>query len=55
MSKIQSQPVHEIEYFQSGVISRGLKGWSPLVKIIVHFGRLSPANSFAYVLLFKVH
>ena len=27
-----------------GVISKGLRGWSPLVKIVVHFGGLSPPN-----------
>ena len=28
--------------FQSGVISRGLRGWSPLVKISAHFGGSAP-------------
>ena len=28
-----------------GVISRGLRGWSPLAKIIDQFGRLGPPKS----------
>ena len=38
----------------TGTISGGLKGQSPLVKIIVHVGGSAP-QSFVSILLFKVH
>ena len=37
------------------MISRGAQGWSPLVKISVHFGGLRPPKTLALALLFRVY
>ena len=40
---------------ESGVITRGLRGRSPLVKTFDHFGGSAPLKILALALLFKVH
>ena len=45
-----------IDFFYPGVISRGAHGGrAPFVKIIDHFGGLSPLKILALPLLFKVY
>ena len=42
MHEDKTKKIHGKIY--AGVISRGLRGWSPLAKFLVHYGRLSLTN-----------